>query len=209
MKRLTTSGMALAIALAASSTSVFAQTQLENTVQNILTEYGYEVDASTLTNSQLTALTNVEDDAETNAEITAAIEGVLTPEFQMRVVEAPQLREQADQLFSAFDVDADPNRLSLNQLAALTSVDTGTMDEEQARASIYSIIGEAPDAAAVGVMSEPQLAALAQVKFDEYGLDIDASTLDRGALVAVLAVNENEIQTDAEVTAALQSAAGV
>ena len=115
MKRLTTSGMALAIALAASSTSVFAQTQLENTVQNILTEYGYEVDASTLTNSQLTALTNVEDDAETNAEITAAIEGVLTPEFQMRVVEAPQLREQADQLFSAFDVDADPNRLSLNQ----------------------------------------------------------------------------------------------
>ena len=93
MKRLTTSGMALAIALAASSSTVFAQSQLENTVQNMLTEYGYEVDASTLTDSQLTALSGISDDEATTAEIRSAIEGVITPDFETMAVEAPQLRE--------------------------------------------------------------------------------------------------------------------
>lgn len=209
MKRLTTSGMALAIALAASSTTVFAQSQLENTVQNTLTEYGYEVDASTLTNSQLTALSGISDDEATTAEVRSAIEGVITPDFQTMAVEAPALRERADQLFAAYEVEADPNRLSLNQLAALTSVDFEPMSEAQARASIYSIIGDAPDIAEIDVMEEPQLEALAQVKFNEYGIDIDASALDRDALVAVLAVDETEMDTYAETVAALQSAAGV
>jgi len=209
MIRLTTSGMALAIALAASSTTVFAQDQLENTVQNILTEYGYEVDATTLTTSQLTALSGVTDEADTDAEITAAIESVLTPDVQEMATQAPQLREQARQLFAEYDIEADADRLSVNQLAALTSVSTGEMGENQALASIHSIIGQAPDGATVGVMSEPQLAALAQVKFDEFGLDIDASTLDRGALVAVLSVDSSELQTTEEARAALVSAAGV
>src|SRR6056297_338677 len=209
MKRLTTSGMALAIALAASSTTVFAQSQLENTVQNMLTEYGYEVDASTLTDSQLTALSGISDDEATTAEIRSAIEGVITPDFETMAVEAPQLRERADQLFAEYDGEADPNRLSLNQLSARSSVENGVMSDDQARATIYSIIGEAPDMAQIDVMTEPQLAALAQVKFNEYGVDIDASALDRNALVAVLAVDETQMDTYAETVAALESAAGV
>ena len=209
MKRLTTSGMALAISLAASSTTVFAQSQLENTVQNMLTEYGYEVDASTLTDSQLTALSGISDDEATTAEVRSAIEGVITPDFETMAVEAPQLRERADQLFAEYDVEAAPNRLSLNQLSALSSVENGVMSDDEARATIHSIIGEAPDMAQIDVMTEPQLAALAQVKFNEYGVDIDASALDRNALVAVLAVDETEMDTYAETVAALESAAGV
>lgn len=208
MSRLTTSGMALAIALATSSTGVFAQSQLEATIENMLVEYGYDIDVEMLTESQLTALTSI-DDGDSASQIRATINSVLTPDFQAMAMQAPQLREQAGQLFSEYDVDADPNRLSVNQLAALTSVSTGEMGENQARASIHSIIGEAPDAAMIGALAEPQLAALAQVQFDEFGLDIDASTLDRGALVAVLSVDTTQLQTTEEVTAALVSAAGV
>lgn len=208
MSRLTTSGMALAIALATSSTGVFAQSQLEATIENMLVEYGYDIDVEMLTQSQLTALTSI-DDGDSASQIRATINSVLTPDFQAMAMQAPQLREQAGQLFSEYDVDADPNRLSVNQLAALTSVSTGEMGENQARASIHSIIGEAPDAAMIGALAEPQLAALAQVQFDEFGLDIDASTLDRGALVAVLSVDTTQLQTTEEVTAALVSAAGV
>ena len=148
------------------------------------------------------------DPDQTDIQVRATIESVITPDFQTMAVDAPQLREQAGQIFTEYDVDADPGRLSLNQLTALTSVDGDMMTESEARAAIRAIIGEAPDMAEIDAMEASQLEALAQTRFNEYGLEVDASTLDRTSLVAVLSVDDSGL-TAPQATARLRSAAGV
>lgn len=208
MIRMMTSRIALLTAFSLAAAAAPAMTQLEAKAQNLLTQYGYDIEATSLTRSQLAALRAVDEDG-SNAEIRAAIDSVVSDDDVARMVDAPQLRAQAERLFDEYGIEADASTLSLNKLGALQSVPVESSSDEQARAAIYSILGEAPDAAEIGTMTEPQLQALAQAKLDEYGFEIDASTLELSELVAVVAVDETEDRTYAEITAALESAAGV
>lgn len=205
MKSLTQRCSAIALAVALSAGGAYAQTQSQEQAGNVLLEYGYDVDASTLTRSQAAALGSIDPDR-SQAEITATIDSILDNDVE-RFPDAPQLRAQADAIFTEYDIPGDSSLLSLNQLVALQSIEDDPMgSDEMTQAAIYSIIGYAPDAAQIGVMEQNQLEALAQTKLDEYDIDADATTLDRNQLTAVLAVDESSMETDNEVVAALQSA---
>ncbi|MDJ1008932.1 MAG: hypothetical protein QNJ13_14030 [Paracoccaceae bacterium] len=193
---------AVAIALSAASGAALAETQLDRDAQAILDEYGYEIDATTLSTSQTTALTAI-DPNDSPTQIRAAIDGVIgtgAPDG-----DAVQLRAMAAAMFEDYDIEGNVDDLDVSQLAALRSVDTDELTDVQAKAQIYAITGGSD--AAVDIGTERQLHALAQSILDDNGVDADAGTLSRTQLVAVLAANSME-EDSPQIRAELNSAVG-
>lgn len=186
--------LALTLAMGGTAATSQAYDSLRASADQLLNEYGFEMDPMLLSDEQITQLQALEGDLEglSQADARTRIEGVLmSDETTAGYQDDPSgeaawssLRASADQLLNEYGFDISAALLSGEQLAEFRRLD-GELEElsqAEAKTRIEGVLTD--DAVTASFVSDPggesawnSLRASADQLLNEYGFDVDPSLL--------------------------------